>query len=75
MLKLQIKECRMAVNRIWVIEIKIGKNWGPIFDSIYNIPGVHYTRKEARASKQDMLAARQYKTDVQYRVKKYEAVK
>lgn len=64
----------MAINRIWVIEIKIGENWGPVLDSIYNIPGVHYTRKEARDSRQAMLDARQYKGRVQYRVVKYQAV-
>ena len=64
----------MAKNRIWVIEIKVGKNWCPLLDSIYNVRGVHYTRKEARDSKQAMLDARQYKARVQYRVVKYQAV-
>lgn len=63
----------MAKNRIWVIELKIGEIWSPLLDSIYNIRGVHYTRAEARDSRQAMLDARQYKTPVQYRVRKYEA--
>ena len=59
------------MGHIWVIEIKIGGSWSPLLDSIYNIQGVHYTRAEARSSRQAMLDARQYKTRVQYRVKKY----
>ena len=58
-------------GHIWVIELKIGEIWSPLLDSIYNIPGVHYIRKDAREAKQRMLDVRQYKTRVKYRVRKY----
>lgn len=64
----------MEHNHVWIIEIKIGDNWYPILESVSGVTGVRYTRAEARQTKQNVMEARKYKTHVQYRIVKYQAV-